>query len=442
MYSLTYPNATDIDLSYSINFSPAGLTLNEHSVGNAVNAIQTARSSPNFVPIAAALFYQPTVPILGAVYDSLSGEGVSASQQTAFDANDYFLSAVGGQMQHWLSDECGDDANSKTLYADPVSDRAAGDPQNAGGRAVNPKCLTPRIWRVWASPFGGGANYPGDPIVGSAPVTAKGAGFGAGADYQISPSVLLGAAVGGGASSFSVPDRSTSGTVDAFHAAVYGAWREEHVYATGVLSFDQFDNAESRLATIPSITLPPPQFIDGPYLVPGFSENLKGHFSSASTSGHFEVGYRDDLGALQATPFVGLEFGSLHTDAFTENNSGSPSVIGLSYVGRNIVSLPSFLGVQFDGKTNLSDGVALNAWVRTAWKHEFDADRSTESAFIAAPGFDFVIEGAQPPRDALVANLGAKLKFGKNTSLFASFNGDFGAGSRGYTGTGGVSVSW
>jgi outer membrane autotransporter protein len=117
-------------------------------------------------------------------------------------------------------------------------------------------------------------------------------------------------------------------------------------------------------------------------------------------------------------------------------------VIGLSYVGRNIVSLPSFLGVQFDGKTNLSDGVALNAWVRTAWKHEFDADRSTESAFIAAPGFDFVIEGAQPPRDALVANLGAKLKFGKNTSLFASFNGDFGAGSRGYTGTGGVSVSW
>ena len=41
-YSLVYPNSTDIDLQYVINYSPAGLTQNQHSVGNAVNAIQAA----------------------------------------------------------------------------------------------------------------------------------------------------------------------------------------------------------------------------------------------------------------------------------------------------------------------------------------------------------------------------------------------------------------
>jgi uncharacterized protein with beta-barrel porin domain len=298
-----------------------------------------------------------------------------------------------------------------------------------------------RTWRFWAAPFGGSANYQGNPIVGSAPSTQKGAGFGAGADYQISPDALLGAAVGGGASSFSVPDRSTSGTVDAVHGAVYGALRDERYYLTGVLSFDHFDNAESRQATLPGTTLPS-LFDSGAIVVPGFNEYPKGHFNAESISGHLEVGDRNDFGALQVTPFVGMEFGSLYTNAFTENNSGSPSVIGLSYMGRTIDSLPSFLGVQFDGKTDLSEDVALSSWVRTAWKHEFDADRSTESAFIAAPGFDFVIEGAQPPHDALVTNLGAKLKFSKNTSLFAGFNGEFGAGSTSYAGTGGLSVSW
>lgn len=38
-YSLTDPDPNDIDLHYGIDFSPSGLTSNQHSVGNAVNAI-------------------------------------------------------------------------------------------------------------------------------------------------------------------------------------------------------------------------------------------------------------------------------------------------------------------------------------------------------------------------------------------------------------------
>ena len=43
-----------------------------------------------------------------------------------------------------------------------------------------------------------------------------------------------------------------------------------------------------------------------------------------------------------ATPFAGLEFASLNTGAFTENNQGLPSVIGLSYASTTTTLLPSF----------------------------------------------------------------------------------------------------
>ena len=64
-YSLVYPNLTDIDLQYVIDYSPAGLTQNQHSVGNTVNQIQTLQISPAFRPIAVNLFYLPNVPTLG-----------------------------------------------------------------------------------------------------------------------------------------------------------------------------------------------------------------------------------------------------------------------------------------------------------------------------------------------------------------------------------------
>ena len=74
--------------------------------------------------------------------------------------------------------------------------------------------------------------------------------------------------------------------------------------------------------------------------------------------------------------------------------------------------------------------------------HEFDAGRSIESAFISAPGFDFVTQGARPARDALVTSLGAKLNLTKNAAIFPTFEGQFGAGMTSVGGTGGLIVSW
>ena len=296
---------------------------------------------------------------------------------------------------------------------------------------------------MWGTGFGGTANWQGNGTIGSASATEHSSGFAAGLDYQVNPNLLLGVSAGGGQSSFGVLDRGTWGTVDAWHGSVYGAWRSQQgFYASGIVSYSGFDNTEQRSASIPGVILPAANFIGGPYVVPGYAERPQGSFNSQAWSGYGELGYQWKYGALTTTPFAGLGFGSLRSDSFTETNQGLPSVIGLSYDSRTIDSLPSYAGVQVESKAPLFNGLELGFWARGAWKHEFEPDRSTESAFISAPGFDFVIQGARPPRDAFVTTIGAKLNLTKNAALFGTFEGQFGSGASSIGGTGGLVVSW
>ena len=438
-YFLSYPGTQNIDLNYAINYAPAGMTQNQTSVGNAVNAIQTAQLSPAFRPIATNLFYLPNVATLAAAYDLPSGEGVSASEQTAIGATDYFLSTVNTQMQRWLSDFCADDTTSKTVHEAPF----ASPPTRRSSAALPiPACAYARTWRIWGTGFGGGSHWLGDAVVGSAEVDQHTWGFAGGLDYQLTPNALLGVAVSGGASGFGVADRSTSGTVDAFHGALYGALRNQGFYASGVLSYDQFNNSETRTAFIPGVVLPASNFIDGSYLVPGFYERPNASFGAHSLSGYGEVGYQAKYGVVTATPFAGLEFSSLKTGAFIENNQGLPSVIGLSFNARTSTSFPGYLGLQLETKSDLWNQMSFDVWARGAWMHEFDASRSTQASFLSAPGFDFVVQGAQPPRDAFITSVGLKLNLTKNAAIFGTFEGQFGSGATSVGGTGGVVVTW
>ena len=186
-YSLVYPNATDIDLKYSIDFSPPGLTQNQHSVGNAINAIQTAHVQ-TFRPIAAAIFYQPTLDALGSTYDSLSGEGVAAVEQTAISANEMFHSSILSQARFWMFDNDRNDPNSLNYYDGARMSYAAA---RSGGfpNYTTPVKAVPasRTWRIWTTLNGGDWRYPADTRIGTAATSASGGGFTSGLDYQFEP---------------------------------------------------------------------------------------------------------------------------------------------------------------------------------------------------------------------------------------------------------------
>jgi uncharacterized protein with beta-barrel porin domain len=420
-YELTYPNGFDIDLRYKIDFSPVGLTENQHAVGNAINAIQTAHV-PTFVPIAAALFYQPTVKVLGEVYDRLSGEGITAIEQTSFNANDLFHSAILNETRYWLSDNEAGDANALTFGERwPLSYASAGRAPLPGKAPA--AFDAQRTWRLWTTINGGEWRYSGNPVVGSANMSEHGAGFAAGLDYRFNQNVVAGVAVGHGNFSIAMPDRATVAGVEVKHAGVYAAVRDDNSYVFASVGFNSFANEESRYASIPGTVLPP---LFGQQIppVPGFSEHLLGNFSSYSVSGRIEAGHRFRYGALNVTPLIGTQFSSLWMKSFTETNNLQPSMIGLTLASRNLASVPAYAGMQFDQKHVFDDGRSFYGWMRATWVHEFETERSINPSFIAAPGFDFIIQGAPAAKDLARVGLGGKYSVNNSLAFTANFNAD------------------
>ena len=438
-YGLT-TNANEIGVNYTVNFAPVGLTFNQRAPAFAVNAIQASGAFPAFAPVANALFVQPNVLALGAAYNSLSGEGVTASQQTTFMANDFLHSSANRQMNFWLYDQEDNGGNSLTLYddrADIAPDRKWRATAPYDTRAPR---FAERTWKTWMIGSGGALAYPGQASTGSANMSSGGYGFAGGVDRQITPNFLVGAAGGYGTYGFGVQQRQTYGNVYGGHVAGYAALKGGPFYATGVLSGDFFDNYAHRTVSIagsPTTTL----FDENAY-TPGVYDNLNGKFGSRSLSGMGEAGYRAKVGALDVTPFAALQFSSLRSDGFNEYNGFSKSVVALNYQGRTISSLPSYVGMQFNHNFELGNGMPLWGWVRSAWRHEFDQLRTVTTAFMAAPGMNFTTLGAPGVRDMAWVSSGVKLGLTPNLALFAGFDGNFAPSAYAVSGSGGIQMRW
>ncbi|WP_155765372.1 hypothetical protein [Mesorhizobium erdmanii] len=428
-YQLLYPNADDVFLNVDINFAPTGLTGNQGLIGNAVNAIQTGSPPATFNKIADALYYIPTLDQLGAVYDSISGEGVSGVEQPQFDAYGTFLTSMTRQADFWRTG-LGVDPTDRT-----ITPQAYDEPKKAKKDPF--KTLQPdeRRWSYWATAGGSGGKISGNAAAGSADNVYKGGSFAAGMDSAADPDVLMGFALGGSVSSFSVDDRQTSGNINGGQVGAHLTRKWDQFYINGALAFGLYNNNVDRDATIPGSNAP----LDP---VAGLqTEHWKSNFLSAGFATSMEAGWRQAVGEGAITPFAGLQFSMLSMDAFNETAIGGGS-LGLGFDRRAILSLPVSLGLQLDTTMDVGNGRSLQAWGRTAWVHEFEPDRSVKPEFQAAPGYPLVIQGAAATENAVAVDAGLKMNWSNNTSMFATFDGKFGKGVQAYGGNVGFRVNW
>jgi uncharacterized protein with beta-barrel porin domain len=367
---------------------------------------------------------------LGAVYDAISGEGVSGFEQPQFDAYDTFLASMDRQADFWRTG-LGTDPTDQTIepqaYDEPKSKTDA-------FKALQ-KAPDERRWSYWASAGGNGGEIAGDPTVGSAENTFKGGSFAAGFSSVGDPDVLMGFALGGAAVSFAVPDRATSGNIIGGQAGAYLARKWDHFYIDSALTFGLYNNNVHRGTAIPGSNAP----LDP---IAGITpENWRSNFLSAGFGTNIEAGWRQAVGNSAITPFAGVQFAVLSNDSFDES-SPDGGALGLSFERRTVTSLPVSLGLQLDTTVGVGDGKSLQAWGRAAWVHEFEPDRSVEPSFQAAPGYPFVIQGAAAAEDAVAVNAGIKMNWSSRTSMYAAFDGKFGEGLQAYGGNVGLKVDW
>ena len=214
------PTSVDVTLTRTPFGAVAGLNANQRAVGNALEAAYaTTLTGP-----AATLYTNLLMTGTPNALSQLSGEGTTATQNAAFASGRMFNSLMMDQGAFWRSGKSAD-SDGVTYREAPLAYAAEKKkPTPAAFKELKAPSLAyqPRNWRVWTGGFGGVQSFNGDAIVGSADARTSAAGGAMGFDYQVDPTRLVGFAVGGSKSHFSVPDRATSGNLLGGHVGAYG----------------------------------------------------------------------------------------------------------------------------------------------------------------------------------------------------------------------------
>jgi uncharacterized protein with beta-barrel porin domain len=278
-------------------------------------------------------------------------------------------------------------------------------------------------WNVWGSAFGGTSNTNGNSVAGTNNLTAGDYGIAAGADYRVTPNTIVGFALAGGSTNWSLAQGLGGGRSDAFQAGLYGKSTFGAAYVSAALSFANQWFTTSRTA---------------------LGDQLTAKFEGQDYSGRIETGYRFALpvanASLGITPYAALQTQVLYTPAYSETDLTGGG-FGLGYAAASATDTRGELGARFDNLQSVND-MPLLLRARVAWAHDWVSNPALQAAFQALPGSSFIVNGASLPTDSALVTASAELRLNANWSLLAKFDGEFASNSQTYAGTGTLRAIW
>ena len=432
-FSLVFLFAAAQNLTLAPNL--AGLAQNQNQLGIALgltNAFTGANlgttAAPNGVAGAFvnALNNTPAARI-PAVLDSLSGEGITGTQNTAFTSSRLFTSSIADQILLF-----GGAPNSVIVPTTPAAAPLAYSTVQALPtpiRVRDPLLSRPLYsWRAWGTGFGASQRINANPVLGNAQQSIGIGGGAVGVDYTWAPGMLSGIALGGSDGSFNVGARQTSGSTTGGHAAFYTLAEFGNVYAASISSVSVFGNRTTRT-------------------VAGFgglnSEILRGNFTSTEFRTRAEFGYRFNVApGVTLTPFYAVEAAKLRSDGFNETASAGAGLFALNVRGQSASSVPMFFGARLTGDMDVGNGMRVRPSVQVAYVPELAPVRNQVAGLINLPGATFLTDGARPARSSMQVKAGAEMAVLDNVALSANFDGEFSNRANTYAGKGAVKVRW
>jgi autotransporter-associated beta strand protein len=429
---LAYRNDTDVLLQLTAQLaSGAGaLTVNQQNVAHAINGYfnQGGTLPADFVK----LFGLTGDPLRNAL-NQVSGEyGASVATSTFMAWNSLFnmifdpfaqnRGGFGGGGASAFAAEPQSSEAVRLAYAAVSPKRDLKDAPITKAPVVPAASFAAR-WSVWGGGYGGTAKTDGNAQIGSHDTTSRAYGFAAGADYRFAPDTLVGFALAGGGTSFSLAQGLGSGRSDLFQASVYARQNWGAAYLMGAFGYGWQDFTLSRTVNI------------------GNSGKLEADFNANSLAGRAEGGYRFGTPLAGVTPYGAVQVVSLDLPSFSERATNGSNAFALSYAGRSDTQTRSELGARFDYAMPMREAL-LTLRGRAAWAHDFDTDRVANPVFLALPGTAFTVFGAQPDADSLLVSAGAELGFANGFSIAGSFEGEFSGNTDSYAGKGTLRYRW
>lgn len=421
--TLSY-DTDDAFLNIKLAFvSPNGLNLNQQNVGNALTNFFNSTGS---VPAAFAMLNAAGLTVA-------SGELGTGVIQSSIKADSQFLgllldptiagrgagfSAPGSASQYAASDDAAS-AYAEKRWATP-SERAA---YAMVTKAPLWNAPPANRWSIWGATYGGSAKTDGNAVIGSQDTTARVWAVAAGADYKVTPDTLIGFALAGGGTSFSLANGLGSGSSDLFQAGIFGRHNIGPAYLSAALAYGWHDVTTNRTVTLA-----------------GFDQ-LQARFRAETFSGRFEGGYRFATPMVGITPYVAAQVISFNLPAYAEQAIVGGPLFALNYAAQTTTATRTELGLRTDRSFAMMDGV-LTLRGRAAWAHDYNPDSAVTAVFQALPGASFVVNGARGNPDGALVSGGAEMKWLSGFSLAATFEGEFSGNVTSYAGKGVAKYSW
>jgi uncharacterized protein with beta-barrel porin domain len=416
--SLSY-GTDDAYLDLALSFvPPTGLNANQQNVGNAlVNFFNSTGGIP--------MVFGALTP---AGLTQLSGEAGTGSQQTTFNAMNQFMGVMTDPFVAGRGD--GPPAvGTAAGYADEealayTQKRRPSDALAAITTKAQP--IVPSFqqrWSVWAAGFGGSQTTDGNAALGSNNTTSSIYGTAVGADYRVAPDTLVGFALAGGGTNFSVANNLGGGRSDLFQAGAFMRHNAGAAYLTAALAYGWQDITTDRTVTVAGI------------------DRLRAEFKANAWSGRLEGGYRFVSHGFGLTPYAAGQFTTFDLPAYAEAAIAGSNIFALAYTSKSVTDTRSELGLRTDKSFALHDGV-LTLRGRAAWAHDFNPDRSLGATFQTLPGASFVVNGAAQAGDSALVTGAAEMKWLNGWTTAATFEGEFSNVTRSYAGKGVARYQW
>ena len=380
-------NPTDAGVAKRLNILPSGNPVVSQLVSRATVSSTQVDSETKALIIEAVGSESAADALLeqsdaqnDLALSSLAGEGLVAAQNVAFSNAALFVEGIRQQSQNWL----------------------IGLP--APGGAISARAGAAGSTTAWANVQGGSALLRGDGT--NSGINSGGVNVPVGANYQVNNSAMVGVAIGGSNSTFSVSDLSTTGNLSTFNLGIFGVTRHEDFYAAGTLAYARNSVTTNRTVTVFDL-----------------NDKQKANFNIDTLSARLELGYRAETPLVNITPFAAVEPTWLWQSAFSESQQtggNSDTSLGLNVRAQQTTSLPASLGLQFDRRIDLENGWSLSPVVRAAWIREFMPQRSINAELQMAPGETFTSTGLSAATNVAQFSLGLLVTDNKTVSSYVS----------------------
>jgi len=406
------PNAYDIEaFRPDGDFEGAGLTPNQQSVGEALDAGSENATGDFGNLLDSLLTLQSTDPdAVPEALDQLTGEVHGTIAQIGIQNTNFLYQMISRRT-----------AVAASTYQEPEPTLAMKTVEDQ--LTIRAQCGPCYDWGGWVGGFGVGGHGQTDGNAGTMNNYQWG-GVQFGVYRWLTESTTAG--VFGAYSNAQIDTTLPSQTaeVDDYHIGGFlrhaDACSGRYLLLAGGAGFDDYNTA--RLITLPDL-----------------NQVAAANYDGYQGVGYAEVGVETCYGAWNLRPMVAVQYTYLQQDAFTE--TGAPGA-NLAVDRMETNSLRSYLGLHANRDLCTNRGWGLRPEARATWVHEYlDSDSILVGNF-GVPGVPaFAIAGLDYGRDWALLGVGLTADFAR-LNVFANYDIQVNERNTYHLGWGGVEFVW